>query len=105
VYEADRCSLRQSWRTLIVGLLPRALPITILRALRTSPPAFLAPYLAENPPLTLIHSLLAMVLGAFHLMEELILSHCLEARSEGGWMGLMLELLVSFFACVLSLTL
>jgi hypothetical protein len=38
----------------------------------------------ENPPLTLIHSLLAMVFGTLHLMEERILSHCLEARSEGG---------------------
>jgi hypothetical protein len=46
-----------------------------------------------------------MVLGALHLIEEWIMSHYLEAQSEGGWMGLMLELLVSFFACASSLTL
>jgi hypothetical protein len=37
VYEAGRCSLRQSWRALIVGLPPKALPITILHALQTAP--------------------------------------------------------------------
>jgi hypothetical protein len=37
VYEASKCSLRQSWKALIVGLPPRALPITILHALRTAP--------------------------------------------------------------------
>jgi Zn-dependent protease with chaperone function len=66
--------------------------------------AFLAPFPAENLPLALIHSLLAMVLGALHLIEEWILSYCLEAQLEGGWMGLMLELFF-FFACASSLTL
>ncbi len=37
VYEVGRCSLRQSWRAFIVGLSPRVLSITILRALRTTP--------------------------------------------------------------------
>jgi hypothetical protein len=37
VYEVCRCSWKQSWRALIMGLLPRALPITILRALQTTP--------------------------------------------------------------------
>jgi hypothetical protein len=68
-------------------------------------PAFLAPFLAENPPLILIHSLLVMVIGAVHLMEERILSRFLEAQSEGRWMGLMLELLIFFFACASSLML
>jgi hypothetical protein len=61
-------------------------------------PAFLTPFLVENLPLALIHSLLAIILGALHLMVEWILSRYLEARSEEGRMGLMLELLVSFFA-------
>jgi hypothetical protein len=52
----------------------------------------------ENPPLALIHSLLVIILRALHLMAEWILSRCLEARSEEGRMGMMLELLVSFFA-------
>jgi len=56
---------------------------------------FLAPFMVKNPPLTLIHSLLAMVVGALHLMEEQILFCCLEAQSKGGWMELLLELLVT----------
>jgi hypothetical protein len=67
-------------------------------------PTFLAPFPAKNPPLALIHSLLAMVLGVLHIMEKWIVSHCLKAQLEGGWMGLMLELLVPFFACASSLT-
>ncbi len=40
-----------------------------------------------------------MVLGALHLMEELILSRCLEARSEGGGDGANARV-VGFFLCV-----
>jgi len=61
--------------------------------------AFLAPFPVENPPLTLIRSLLAMVLGALHLMEEQILSRCLEARSEGGVDGADAGV-VGFLLCV-----
>jgi len=62
-------------------------------------PAFLAPFLAENPPLIFIHNLLVMVIGALHLMEERILSRFLEARLEGGVDGADAGV-VSFLLCM-----
>jgi hypothetical protein len=82
-----------------VGLSPKALLITIFVLCGQHFPTFLPPFPTENPLLTLFHSLLAMVLGVFHLMKERILSLCLEVRSKGGVDGADAGV-VDFFFCM-----
>ncbi len=62
-------------------------------------PTFLAPFLAENPPLALIHSLLVMVLGALHLVGGMdhvsLLGGAIRRGVDGADAGV-----VGFFLCV-----
>ncbi len=100
IKEVDRCSFRQLWKTLIVGLLPMIRPMTILRAFLATLSCISTTIFDENS--TSSFKLLSTSDGPWDSFEgEAILNPLPGGVLSGGMYGAGVEAVVFFFLCVL----